>query len=271
MKVAETSITVSARVGFESVEQIPDRFADVDFPIELALPWQYRMWEEALPKWDEMVAALEEADLDVASVHATQGRISDPSFLTWGRETCELAERLGARTVTVHPNRAKKTKLSSQALAQQHIRALQRETEVVISVETFGGRDRVFTPDEIMGHNLPMTLDTAHLHDDERILRIVRDYRRHIPVVHLSARASGEHHLPVDAFCIRLVRELASLGWPGVIVLEYLPWHHYRLPSDRELVEQALVRDITPSEISSPCDAYKNAPEMWHHDAPDPR
>lgn len=115
-----------------------------------------------------------------------------------------------------------------------------------------------------------MTLDAAHLHDDERILRIVRDYRQHIPVVHLSARASGEHHLPIDAFCIRRVRELASLGWSGTIVLEYLPWHHYRLPSDRKFVEQALVRDIEPNETPPPCDAYKNAPEMWHHGAPKP-
>ena len=47
MNVAGASITVSARVGSESVDQIPDRFAEADFPIELALPWQYRMWEEA--------------------------------------------------------------------------------------------------------------------------------------------------------------------------------------------------------------------------------
>ena len=108
-------------------------------------------WALTVPKWDEMVAALEEAELDVTSVHATQGRISEPSFLTWGRQTRELSERLGARTVTVHPNRAKKTKPNSQALAQQRLRALQRETEVMTSAETFGGRDRVFTPDEIMG------------------------------------------------------------------------------------------------------------------------
>ena len=83
--------------------------------------------------------------------------------------------------------------------------------------------------------------------------------------------AVGERHLPVDAFRIRLVRELASLGWSGAIVLEYLPWHHYRLPSDRELVEQGLVRDVDQAEIPPPCDAYKNAPEMWHHGAPEPR
>ena len=45
-------------------------------------------------------------------------------------------------------------------------------------METFGGRDRVFTPDEIMGYELPMTLDTAHLHDDERML-----YNKRVPAV----------------------------------------------------------------------------------------
>jgi len=68
-----------------------------------------------------MVAALEKARLDVASVHATQGQISDPTFLLWGRKTCDLVERLGASVVTVHPDRAKKNKGSQQAQALRHL------------------------------------------------------------------------------------------------------------------------------------------------------
>jgi len=34
-------IAVAARIGFETVEEIHDRLTGVDFPIDLALPWQF--------------------------------------------------------------------------------------------------------------------------------------------------------------------------------------------------------------------------------------
>jgi len=265
-----SSIIVAARAGFESVDEIHERFRGVDFPIELALPWRYALWEAAMARLDEMVRALEQLDLDIMSVHATQGRITDGAFLKWGRVTCELAERLGASVVTVHPNRAKSGKGNFQELARQNLRTVQRGTSVIVSVETFGGRDRVFTPEEIIEAKLPMTLDTAHLHDDNQVMDIIRRHWKSIPVVHLSARGHGEHHLPIDGFCIRVVRTLSSLGWSGRIVLEYLSWHHYRVRSDMALVRQAISRDVRPDEIPLPCNAYKGRPEMWGFDAPRP-
>ena len=264
-------IIVAARASFETVDGIDECLRSVDFPIELALPWQYGMWENAVPRWDEMVRALERLDLDIVSMHATQGRISDGAFLRWGRMTCELAERLGASVVTVHPNRAKSGKENFQELARHHLRAVQRGTSTIVSVETFGGRDRVFTPEEIISAKLPMTLDTAHLHDDNQVMDIIQRYWQSIPVVHLSARGHGEHHLPVDGFCIRVVRKLSFLGWAGGLVLEYLPWHHYRVRPDMELVRQATSRDVRPDQIAPPSDAHRGRPEMWGFDAPEPR
>lgn len=134
-------------------------------------------------------------------------------------------------------------------------------------METFEGKDRVLTPSEIMVAGLPMTLDTSHIVNDDRILGIVRDYCRNIPVVHLSARGLSEHHLPIDAFCLKVVGTLVSLGWSGNVVLEYLPWHLYRVRADTQLVRRASRERVQSSEIRPVSDAYRNRPEMWRHDA----
>ena len=268
-------ITVSARAGFAAVHQIADRLRGVQFPIELALPHRYDSWQEAAARFDEMILALQESRVEISTIHATQARITERDFLRWGRQTIEIAERFGAKAITVHPNRTKTGKSGSQELARRYLRQLQRETTVVISVETFPGKSRVFTPQEIMQANLPMTLDIAHISDDDQIMAIIRDYWQNIPVVHLSARGRevpyiGKHHLPIDTFCIRVVRELAAIGWSGSIALEYLPWHHYRLASDVKLIREALTREISPEEIPPICDAYKEKQDMWGLDAPIP-
>jgi hypothetical protein len=141
---------------------------------------------------------------------------------------------------------------------------------VIISVETFSGKCRVFQPEEIMEEKLPMTLDTAHIHDNTRIMNIISKYWQHIPVVHLSARGQYENHLPIDLFCIQVVRKLVSLKWSGSITLEYLPWHHYRFKSDIDIVKQALIRDVKLDEIPPLCDLYKGCQDKWGYDAPEP-
>lgn len=280
------SITVSARVGFAAVHQVSDRLCGVDFPIELALPYRYEWWKEAAKRLDEMLALLDAANVVVSTVHATQARISDRDFIVWGRQTIRIARRLGARTITVHPNQAGSSRGNHQFAALGHLRTLQRETDVALAVETFGGKDRVFRPEEIMSIGLPMTLDIAHLADNERIMRIVDAHWRNIPVVHLSARGSNywgrqpdvplseegrcEHHLPVDPFCIGVVRKLVKLGWAGTIVLEYLPWYHYRLRGDVKLVNEALRREVAPGELPPPCDAYRGMHGMYSHNTPPP-
>ena len=263
------SITVSARVGFDTVDEIADRLSGIDFPIELALPWRHQLWQAAMQRYAEMVASLERLGLDIASIHATQGRISNEAFLYWGRQTCELAARLGARVVTVHPNRAKHVRDRCQEIARQNLVTVAREAGVTISVETFGGADRVFTPGEIVACRLPMTLDASHLHHD-KTMELIRAYSRHILVLHLSAIGSDENHPPIDAFCLQMVNELARLEWSGQIVLEYLPWHHYRLRQDIALVNETLGAGMRPARPGPPNDTYRTGPDMWHHNAPPP-
>ena len=136
-----------------------------------------------------------------------------------------------------------------QELARLYLRRLRHETEIPISVETFTGTDRVFVPEEIMEARLPMTLDTAHIHDNARIMRMIDSYWQNIPVLHLSARGRENHHLPVNQFCIQVVRRLVELGWSGSIALEYLHEYHHLLRSDIGLVQTALVQDIQVDEF----------------------
>lgn len=51
-QMSKQSITVSARVGFEAIDQIDERLKGVNFPIELALPYRYVYWKEAVLKFE---------------------------------------------------------------------------------------------------------------------------------------------------------------------------------------------------------------------------
>jgi len=263
--MAREPIVVSARVGFAAVDQIADCMRNIDFPIELALPSRYDFYRNAVLHWKQMIDDLEKANITVNTVHATQGKINDDAFLEWGRETIKLAEHFSAKAITVHPNRVTyKSRGNMQELARINLRRLRHQTSVLISVETFTGRDRVFRPKEIMEAKLPMTLDTAHIHDKDRIMKILELYWKNIPVVHLSARGKGEQHLPVDQFCIQVVRRLIELGWSGSIALEYLPPYHHLLRPDIKIVESALIQDINVEEIRSIA-IFRNSKKLNTH------
>jgi len=268
--MCKQSIIVSARVEFTAIHQIPRRMQGIDIPIELTLPYKYDDWKGVVKNFDRMLTTLEDSHVTINTVHATHGKISDKSIFEWGQQTIRVAEHFGAQTITVHPNCVRKQRGDMQVLARSYLRQLQRHTSVVISVETFTSNDRIFSPEEIIAYKLPMTLDTAHIYEHERIMRIIDNYWGNIHVVHLSARGEEGPHLPIDSFCIQVVRKLVNLKWSGTITLEYLPWHHYRLKSDIEIVKQALIGDVKPNEIPPPCNAYKECQDKWGHDTPEP-
>ncbi len=109
--------------------------------------------------------------------------------------------------------------------------------EVVFCIETFEGKRRVFTPDETAGFNLPMTLDVSHIHDDEKIWRLLKGYKRNILNIHLSARDSARQHLPIDGFCKEVVQYLIDNKWEGNVILEYLFEFHDQVLNDLELLK----------------------------------
>lgn len=107
-----------------------------------------------------------------------------------------------------------------------------------------------------------MTLDTAHIHDQNTILEIIDIYHHFIPVVHLSAKNETGHHLPLDQDCIEVASLLKVKNWQGTIILEYLPWHHYRVADDIQALDRFLFHD-EPVTIIPPDNKYKDRPDCW--------
>jgi|Deesub1362A_J573_1020465.scaffolds.fasta_scaffold00194_29 sugar phosphate isomerase/epimerase len=234
------AVRIGGRVSFDRLEDL-ESFSDVDFPIELALPWRYQeLW---LPIEDRLKEVLEfflKEKLEILSIHATQGRISEEAFLTWGKKTLEFANALGVRDVTVHPNQVKSNRATLQEKALMFLRRLQEGSDAKFCIETFRGRKRLFQPLEIVERGLPMTLDVSHIRDNSLILRIIESYWHNIRVVHLSAKGEKEHHLPIDSFCAEVVKLLQSKGWQGNIILEYLPRYTTHLRKDIRGLEKIL-------------------------------
>jgi len=226
---------IGARVSFDRVDQLEERYKDVDFPIELALPWKYyQLWLPMETSLGRVLEFFQNAGLNILSIHATQGYITEDNFQDWGKKTIEFAESLGVQNITVHPNklRQKTSREFYQQKALDMIEQLQNGCKARFSIETFMHHKRVFRPMELVEMDIPMTLDVAHIYEENMIWSILTKNWKNIPVVHLSAKGETGHHLPIDDFCIRVVEYLAGLNWQGIVVLEYLFEFHKQLPDD---------------------------------------
>ena len=259
--MSDRGIRIGGRAGFDRLEQLERHFRSVDFPIELALPWKYKeLWLPIEERIDEVVEFFRDGEIEILSLHATQGRITEDSFLSWGRKTLQIARKLGVGDVTIHPNHVQREKLSSQVQVLSMIRRMGGDG--IFSIETFGGRHRVFTPQDLVDQGLPMTLDVAHLHKRSLVCDILRRNHPNIRTLHLSAVGENEHHLPIDGFCIDVVDILVGERWSGNVILEYLPWHHYRVRDDifalKEHVEKGAPVQPMPAD-----DKFRGRPDRY--------
>jgi sugar phosphate isomerase/epimerase len=253
---------LGARASFDRLDDLGQRFKGVDFPIELALPYRVGDFILVADRMEEVKDFIVTLQLEVLSVHATQGDLAADDCMSWAKPAMELADAVGAKSVTFHPGRSRKNRLDGQACVKAHLAELQKRHRALASLETFGGRDRVLRPNEIVEAGLPMVLDTAHLREDEYILSLVQRCHEKISSVHLSARGKHEHHLPIDGFCLEVVSLLNDLGWSGSVILEYLPWHHYRVKEDLELLWRFLGGDHDLRPLPSD-DRYRHDPSKW--------
>jgi len=242
--------------------RLASHFEHVDFPVELALPHRVDDFLRIADRMAEVRDFVLGRGIEVLSVHAAQGKLSADDYAKWAEPAMQLADEIGAKSVTFHPNQSKHNRQNDQISARRHLRALQRGRLALAAVETFGGHGRVLRPEEIVAKGLPLVLDTSHIHDDERIRRLIREYHQNIPAVHLSARTGSEQHLPIDAFCLEVVGLLQTLKWTGSVILEYLPWHHYRTKADLRLIERFLHGEQN-LEIPPPDDRFKDEPDRW--------
>lgn len=224
-----------------SLNDFPARLFQIGrMPVELALPYKLEDYLEQAQKGflEALAASVKFCGTVVSSVHATQGHLTDPGFMTWALETVRFAEEVGAGVVVFHPEQSRKDRrLDFQVMALQNLKRLRRETEITVAVETFGGPKRILSPEEIGEKGLPMVLDTSHLFM-ERTLGVIRRYHKSIVLVHLSEPRDGRQHMPVEGFGFDVLDTLKAVGWEGPVTLEYLPEFHSELVPHVEVLER---------------------------------
>jgi sugar phosphate isomerase/epimerase len=228
-------IKFGIRQSFDKIEQVEERFSNLNVPVELALPYYWEIYEPIRKHLRKIADRIRSFRTKVLSVHAVQAPITDEKFKIWGKETADFAITLGVKTVTLHPNNINKNRvIQEKALSNLEYFTDLYKNEIIFCIETFSGRKRVFTPDETIRFNLPMTLDTAHIRDNKNIWNLVKEYKENIINVHLSAKEGDKQHLPIDNFCKEIVDYLIKNKWSGNAILEYLPEFHGQMLTDLE-------------------------------------
>ncbi len=231
-------INFGIRQSFDKIEQVEERFANLNVPIELALPYYWDIYEPVRSRLSEIGEKIKSYGLKVLSVHAVQAPISDERFKTWGMEIADFARDLGAKTITLHPNNVKRdVQIQKKALQNLEYFSSFFGNDIVFCIETFEGKRRVFGIDEIVDFNLPMTLDISHVSDNDKIWSLLESYKENILNVHLSAREGQKQHLPIDSFCKEVVRYLIENKWEGNVILEYLFEFHDRMFNDLDFLK----------------------------------
>ena len=231
-------IKFGIRQSFDRIEQVEDRYSNLKAPVEVALPYYWDIYESVRGHLAEIAEKIKSYNATVIGIHAVQASITDEKFKTWGNEIADFAKTLGVRTITLHPNNVNKDEgVQKKALENLEYFTRLYNGEVVFCIETFEGKRRVFTPDETVAFNLPMTLDTSHILDEKTIWRLIKEYKQNIKNVHLSAKEGNKQHLPIDTFCKDVVSYLIESKWDGNVVLEYLFEFHDRMLNDLKLLE----------------------------------
>ncbi len=229
------------------IEQVEERYSNLNAPVEVALPYYWDIYEPIRRHLTEIAGKIKSYQTKVLSIHAVQAPITDEKFKMWGKEIADFAKLLGVKTVTLHPNNVNKDKVvQEKALENLKYFVDLYKNEIIFCIETFEGKRRVFTPDEIASFNLPMTLDTAHIRDDKKIWELLKDYKNNIMNVHLSDKEGNKQHLPIGSFCKEIVNYLIESKWNGNVILEYLFEFHSQMLSDLEsLKSNARVMKVT--------------------------
>ena len=221
------------RQSFDGIEQVEERYSNLNVPVEVALPYYWNIYKPVREHLPEIAGKIKFFHVEVLSIHAVQAPITDEKFKVWGKETADFAKMLGVKTITLHPNNINKDKIvQEKALENLEYFTDLYKNEIIFCIETFEGKRRVFTPDEIVSFNLPMTIDTAHIRENKKIWELLKDYKENIRNVHLSAKEGNKQHLPIDSFCKEVVNYLIESKWDGNVILEYLPEFHNQILND---------------------------------------
>lgn len=235
-------INFGIRQSFDTIQQVEERFSNLKVPVEIALPYYWDIYEPIRAHLKAIAERIKSFNIDVLGIHSVQAPITSEKFKIWGKEIADFARILDAKIITLHPNNINKsTALQQETLNNLEYFNMLYKKEIIFSIETFSGRRRIFTPEEIVKFNLPMTLDIAHINDNEKIWSLLKNYKWNILNIHLSAKENNSHHLPIDTFCKEVVDYLVENRWGGNVILEYLPEFHARILNDlRSLTKVAI-------------------------------
>ena len=231
-------INFGIRQSFDKIEQIEDRYSGLSIPIELALPYYWDIYEPVREHLPSIAQNIKSYGTKVLGIHAVQAPITDEKFKEWGKEIVDFARALKVKNITLHPNNVD-DKINAQKRALKNFEYFSNlyNGEVIFCIETFEGKRRVFNPDETAAFKLPMTLDTSHIRNNEKIWSLLKNYKENILNIHLSGRDKSSKHLPIDDFCKEVVGYLVKNNWKGNIILEYMFEFHDQLLNDLEILK----------------------------------
>jgi sugar phosphate isomerase/epimerase len=203
---------MAQRSGFDAVEVIVDE-----------------RWDTRQSTYLERL--MDSTGLAVSSLHSPFGALRDSGgYRACIRETMNLADRVGAGTVVVHPESRGK---GYGTWLRQHWDELHAPHRAVLAVENMPyrivrtqPRHRTHHPEQLVKFDRA-TFDTAHFGlasvDIMDALEIVRPRLHH---VHLSDQQNTKEHLcPGDGVLpiVPFVQRLQAIDFQGIVVLELSP------------------------------------------------
>ncbi len=69
------------------------------------------------------------------SIHAPQGKITEDSFLRWGKVTIDIAQSPGVDNITIHPNNVKGQKIYYQEKTLRYIKGLRGDSHKAFKLQ----------------------------------------------------------------------------------------------------------------------------------------
>ncbi|MDD5476711.1 MAG: hypothetical protein PHG87_00655 [Candidatus Omnitrophica bacterium] len=102
------------RQSFDNIEQIEDRYSNINVPVEVALPYYWDIYEPVRRHLAEIAEKIKSYGTVVIGIHAVQAPITDKKFKIWGKEIADFAKTLGVKTITLHPNNINKNKIMQE-------------------------------------------------------------------------------------------------------------------------------------------------------------
>jgi len=227
---------IGCRVPFKVLKTLDKKRSKLlNYPIELALPISVEEFEETKFDIETLLPDFLINGIDIHSIHAPHMWLRHESAEKMIVELGQLATAANASVVTFHPENLpsaiQKDKQKAKTLKNNIAKMFKEKsiaTGIIFSIETFGGKRRLFSYKEIVSQGLFMTLDTTHVADTTKCETLIESYGNMIPVIHLSEwdTETEERHLPIGEWSTSFIKRLKANSWDGCIVLEYMPDYH---------------------------------------------